>query len=94
MPVCVAESREVLHKQDVEKVLVELLSVADIKVKSCTCQAVAAMSLHLASKDSFRDLGTYATISWTTTMSHSAQQSLNELYFSGFQVLSLQLCSC
>uniref|UniRef100_A0AAQ5YWM1 EDR1/CTR1/ARMC3-like peptidase-like domain-containing protein n=1 Tax=Amphiprion ocellaris TaxID=80972 RepID=A0AAQ5YWM1_AMPOC len=50
-------SREVLHKQDVEKVLVELLSVADIKVKSCTCQAVAAMSLHLASKDSFRDLG-------------------------------------
>uniref|UniRef100_A0A3P8UDS6 Armadillo repeat containing 3 n=1 Tax=Amphiprion percula TaxID=161767 RepID=A0A3P8UDS6_AMPPE len=46
-----------LHKQDVEKVLVELLSVADIKVKSCTCQAVAAMSLHLASKDSFRDLG-------------------------------------
>uniref|UniRef100_A0A3Q1FKK5 Armadillo repeat containing 3 n=1 Tax=Acanthochromis polyacanthus TaxID=80966 RepID=A0A3Q1FKK5_9TELE len=52
-----SESREVLHKQDVEKVLVELLSVADIKVKSSTCQAVAAMSLHLASKDSFRDLG-------------------------------------
>uniref|UniRef100_A0A3B5A5T2 Armadillo repeat containing 3 n=1 Tax=Stegastes partitus TaxID=144197 RepID=A0A3B5A5T2_9TELE len=52
-----SESREVLHKQDVEKVLVELLSVADIKVKSSTCQAVAAMSLHRASKDSFRDLG-------------------------------------
>lgn len=58
--VCVAESRKLLHEQDVEKALVELLSVADISVRTSTCQAVAAMSSHLVSKDSFRDLGTYA----------------------------------
>ncbi|XP_069561620.1 armadillo repeat-containing protein 3 [Brachyistius frenatus] len=51
------ESRKLLHEQDVEKVLVELLSVADVGVKTSTCQAVAAMSFHLASKDSFRELG-------------------------------------
>ncbi|XP_070709364.1 armadillo repeat-containing protein 3 [Pempheris klunzingeri] len=52
-----SENRKLLHEQNVEKVLVELLSVADVSVKAATCQAVSAMSLHLASKDSFRDLG-------------------------------------
>ncbi|XP_059182856.1 armadillo repeat-containing protein 3 [Centropristis striata] len=52
-----SENRKVLHEQNVEKVLVQLLSVADISVKTATCQAVSAMSFHLASKDSFRDLG-------------------------------------
>ncbi|XP_044032813.1 armadillo repeat-containing protein 3 isoform X1 [Siniperca chuatsi] len=52
-----SENRKLLHEQKVEKVLVELLSVADVSVKTATCQAVPAMSLHLASKDSFRDLG-------------------------------------
>ncbi|XP_068565873.1 armadillo repeat-containing protein 3 isoform X1 [Cebidichthys violaceus] len=52
-----SENRKLLHEQNVEKVLVELLSVADISVKTATCQAVSAMSFHLASKDSFRDLG-------------------------------------
>ncbi|XP_070784492.1 armadillo repeat-containing protein 3 [Enoplosus armatus] len=52
-----SENRKLLHEQNVEKVLVELLSVADIGVKTATCQAVPAMSVHLASKDSFRDLG-------------------------------------
>ncbi|XP_040921208.1 armadillo repeat-containing protein 3 [Toxotes jaculatrix] len=51
------ENCKLLHEQNVEKVLVELLSVADISVKTSTCQAVAAMSFHLASKDRFRDLG-------------------------------------
>lgn len=57
--VYLAENRIVLHEQNVEKVLVELLSVADIGVKTSTCQAVAAMSFHLSSKDRFRDLGKY-----------------------------------
>ncbi|XP_028424854.1 armadillo repeat-containing protein 3 isoform X2 [Perca flavescens] len=51
-----SENRKLLHEQNVEKVLVELLSVADISVKTATCQAVSVMSFHLASKDSFRDL--------------------------------------
>lgn len=56
---CEAENRKLLHEQNVEKVLVELLSVADISVQTATCQAVSVMSFHLASKDSFRDLGTH-----------------------------------
>lgn len=59
--VCLAENRKLLHEQNVEKVLVELLSVADVSVKTATCQALAAMSFHLASKDTFRDLGTVHT---------------------------------
>ncbi|XP_078136658.1 armadillo repeat-containing protein 3 [Sander vitreus] len=51
-----SENRKLLHEQNVEKVLVELLSVVDISVKTATCQAVSIMSFHLASKDSFRDL--------------------------------------
>ncbi|KAG7236989.1 hypothetical protein INR49_032920 [Caranx melampygus] len=52
-----SENRKLFHELDVEKVLVELLSVADTRVKTSTCQAVAAMSFHLASKDRLRDLG-------------------------------------
>uniref|UniRef100_A0A667X9B5 Armadillo repeat containing 3 n=1 Tax=Myripristis murdjan TaxID=586833 RepID=A0A667X9B5_9TELE len=52
-----SETRKLLHEQDVEKTLVELLSVEGDIVKMSACHAVAAMSLHLASKDSFRDLG-------------------------------------
>lgn len=53
-----AESRKVLHEQEAEKVLAELLSVADVGVKAAACQAVAALSFYPLSKDSFRDLGT------------------------------------
>ncbi|KAM9337342.1 armadillo repeat-containing protein 3 [Symphorus nematophorus] len=51
------ENHKLLHEQNVEKVLVELLSVGDVSVKTATCQAVLTMSLHQASKDSFGDLG-------------------------------------
>ncbi|XP_071398841.1 armadillo repeat-containing protein 3 [Centroberyx affinis] len=51
-----AENRKLLHEQDVEKALVELLSAEGDSVKTAACHAVAAMSLHRASKDSFRDL--------------------------------------
>lgn len=56
-PVCLAENHKVLHEHNVEKVLVDLLSVTDIGVKTSTCKAVAAMSSHLSSKDRIRDLG-------------------------------------
>ncbi|XP_065805040.1 armadillo repeat-containing protein 3 isoform X4 [Labrus bergylta] len=51
-----SENRKLLHKQNIEKVLVELLSVPDVNVTTPTCQAVSTMSNHPASKDSFRDL--------------------------------------
>ncbi|CAB1349906.1 unnamed protein product [Coregonus sp. 'balchen'] len=51
-----AENRKLLHEQDIERSLVELLSLEDDSVRTATCQAIAAMSLHLASKDSFRAL--------------------------------------
>uniref|UniRef100_G3ND43 Armadillo repeat containing 3 n=1 Tax=Gasterosteus aculeatus aculeatus TaxID=481459 RepID=G3ND43_GASAC len=51
-----SENRKLLHEQNVEKVLVELLSVGDVSVNTAACGAVFAMSFHLASKDSFRDL--------------------------------------
>ncbi|KAM6971680.1 armadillo repeat-containing protein 3 isoform 2-T2 [Tautogolabrus adspersus] len=51
-----SENRKLLHKHNIEKVLVELLSVPDVNVKTPTCQAVSTMSNHPASKDSFRDL--------------------------------------
>lgn len=55
----VAESRKHFHEQNVEKVLVDLLSVQDISVKTATCKAVRAMSHHIGSNDSFRELGMY-----------------------------------
>ncbi|XP_056155755.1 armadillo repeat-containing protein 3 [Lampris incognitus] len=56
-------NRKLLHEQDVEKALVELLFVESDSVKTAACHAVAAMSLHLASQDSFRDLdGIHAVV--------------------------------
>ncbi|XP_068604234.1 armadillo repeat-containing protein 3 [Brachionichthys hirsutus] len=52
-----SENCELLHEQNVEKVLVELLSAADVSVKTATCKAVSATSVHAASKNRFRDLG-------------------------------------
>ncbi|KAM8823750.1 armadillo repeat-containing protein 3 isoform 2-T2 [Spinachia spinachia] len=52
-----SENRKLLHEENVETVLVELLSVGDVSVNTAACKAVFAMSFHLASKDSFRDLG-------------------------------------
>ena len=52
-----AENRKLLHEQDIERSLVELLSLEGDSLRTATCQAVAVMSLHLASKDAFRDLG-------------------------------------
>uniref|UniRef100_A0A8C5EJR4 EDR1/CTR1/ARMC3-like peptidase-like domain-containing protein n=1 Tax=Gouania willdenowi TaxID=441366 RepID=A0A8C5EJR4_GOUWI len=57
-----AQSCELLHEHGVEKVLVELLSVENVDVNISTCHAVAAMSLHQASKDTFRDLGGVAKL--------------------------------
>ena len=57
MSVSLAENRKLLHEQNVERVLVELVGVADISVKTSACQAVTAMSFNQSSKDSFRDLG-------------------------------------
>ncbi|XP_058479400.1 armadillo repeat-containing protein 3 isoform X1 [Solea solea] len=52
-----SENRKLLHEQNVENVLVELLSTEDITVKTSACQAVTAMSFHLSSKERFRNLG-------------------------------------
>ncbi|KAM9416869.1 armadillo repeat-containing protein 3 isoform 2-T2 [Salvelinus alpinus] len=51
-----SENRKLLHEQEIERSLVELLSLEGDGLRTATCQAVAAMSLHLASKDAFRDL--------------------------------------
>lgn len=59
LTVCLAESCKVLHEQDVETVLVELLSLENIGVMTSACQAVAALTFHLNSKERFRELGTY-----------------------------------
>lgn len=59
---CVAVSHTLLHEQDVEKILVKFLSVADVSLNTSTCLAVAAMSVHPLSKGTFRELGTYAVI--------------------------------
>uniref|UniRef100_A0A3B4H8N9 Armadillo repeat containing 3 n=1 Tax=Pundamilia nyererei TaxID=303518 RepID=A0A3B4H8N9_9CICH len=48
---------KVLHEQDVETVLVELLSLENIGVMTSACQAVAALTFHLNSKERFRELG-------------------------------------
>uniref|UniRef100_A0AAX7UD35 Armadillo repeat containing 3 n=1 Tax=Astatotilapia calliptera TaxID=8154 RepID=A0AAX7UD35_ASTCA len=52
-----SESCKVLHEQDVETVLVELLSLENIGVMTSACQAVAALTFHLNSKERFRELG-------------------------------------
>ncbi|KAK1806781.1 hypothetical protein P4O66_004808, partial [Electrophorus voltai] len=52
-----SENRKILHDQDVEKALVDLLAVENDGVRIATCQAVAAVSQLLACKDTFRHLG-------------------------------------
>ncbi|XP_020781290.1 armadillo repeat-containing protein 3 [Boleophthalmus pectinirostris] len=52
-----SENRNILHEQNVEKVLVELFSVNDDRVKAAVSQAVSAMSTNLASKEVLRELG-------------------------------------
>uniref|UniRef100_I3KAM3 Armadillo repeat containing 3 n=1 Tax=Oreochromis niloticus TaxID=8128 RepID=I3KAM3_ORENI len=52
-----SESCKVLHEQDVETVLVELLSLENTGVITSACQAVAALSFHVNSKERFRELG-------------------------------------
>ncbi|XP_047205192.1 armadillo repeat-containing protein 3 isoform X2 [Girardinichthys multiradiatus] len=79
-----SDSRTVLHEQDVEKALVELLSVVDNNVKASACQAVAAMSFHPASKDSFRDLGGLPVVvqqlsSESSALREAATQALSSL---------------
>lgn len=86
MNVYIAESHKVLHEQEVEKVLAELLSVADVGVKVSACQAVAAISFYPPSKDSFRDLG--------TTQLHQDQPTRNKTSTCVmFLCFRLHLCS-
>ncbi|XP_029001847.1 armadillo repeat-containing protein 3 [Betta splendens] len=81
-----SEGCSVLHEQNVEKVLVELLCVEDVTVKTSACQAVAAMSFHLASKDRFRDLGGIPVVvqslsSECAALREEATQALSSLTF-------------
>ncbi|TDG97219.1 hypothetical protein EPR50_G00223420 [Perca flavescens] len=75
-----SENRKLLHGQNVEKILVELLSVAAISVKTATCQAVSVMSFHLASKDSFRDLAVVQLLNnESLELKEAATQALSNL---------------
>ncbi|KAL6462900.1 hypothetical protein MHYP_G00293220 [Metynnis hypsauchen] len=51
-----SENRKILHEQDVEKALIDLLAVENEGVRTAVCQAVAVMSNNLSSKDTFRHL--------------------------------------
>ncbi|KAJ8010803.1 hypothetical protein DPEC_G00078930 [Dallia pectoralis] len=51
-----SENYRLLHEQDIEKSLVELLSVESDSLRTSTCQAIAAVGVNLASKDAFRHL--------------------------------------
>ncbi|KAM3860418.1 armadillo repeat-containing protein 3 [Diretmus argenteus] len=78
------ENRKLLHEQDVEKALVKLLSAEGDSVKTAACCAVAAMSLHLPSKNSFRDLGTVRAVvqllsSESLALREAAAQALSNL---------------
>uniref|UniRef100_A0A3Q2NTY0 Armadillo repeat containing 3 n=1 Tax=Fundulus heteroclitus TaxID=8078 RepID=A0A3Q2NTY0_FUNHE len=73
------EGRGVLHEQEVEKALVELLSAADDDVKASACQAVAAMSFHPASKDSFRDWVAQLLNGESSALREAATQALSSL---------------
>ena len=68
--VCVAENRQLLHEQAVEQVLVELLCVENDSVRIASCQAVAAMSLSMTSRDTFRHLGETHTHTHRDTFRH------------------------
>ncbi|XP_012995205.2 armadillo repeat-containing protein 3 isoform X1 [Esox lucius] len=53
--------RRLLHEQDIEKSLLDLLSVEGDGVGVAACLAIAAVGLNLASKDAFRNLGGMST---------------------------------
>ncbi|KAM6976412.1 armadillo repeat-containing protein 3 [Aplochiton taeniatus] len=79
-----SENRKLLHEQNIEKALVELLAVENDSVRTATCLAVAAMSLNLASKDTFRDLdGIPAMVqllnSESSALKEAAAQALSNL---------------
>lgn len=79
-----SENRNMLHEQNVEKVLMELLSVNDDGVKTATSQAVSAMSANLASKEILRELGSISALvqllsSDTVSVKREASRALSEL---------------
>ncbi|KAE8279968.1 Armadillo repeat-containing protein 3 Beta-catenin-like protein Cancer/testis antigen 81 [Larimichthys crocea] len=104
-----SENHKLLHELNVEKVLVELLTVADVSVKTTTCQA---MSFHTASKDSYRDLGAIPAVvqllhNESFVLREAATQALSSLTHGnqlnsfavyeagGHEILVQQLCeSC
>ncbi|XP_018616416.1 armadillo repeat-containing protein 3 [Scleropages formosus] len=51
-----SEDRKLLHEHGVEKVLIHLLATDHDGLRTAVCQAVAAMSENLASRDTVRDL--------------------------------------
>ncbi|XP_055086096.1 armadillo repeat-containing protein 3 [Periophthalmus magnuspinnatus] len=79
-----SENCNILHKQNVEKILVELLSVNDDRVKGATSQAVSAMSTNLASKEVLRELGAISALvellsSETSSVKRDASRALYDL---------------
>ncbi|XP_054621006.1 armadillo repeat-containing protein 3-like [Dunckerocampus dactyliophorus] len=57
-----ADSHKALHELNVEGILVDLLSEGNDCEKTYACQAVAAMSSFLASKEQFRDLDVFPAL--------------------------------
>ncbi|KAK7879418.1 hypothetical protein WMY93_030754 [Mugilogobius chulae] len=79
-----SENRNMLHEQNVEKVLVELLSVSDDRVKAAASQAVSAMSTNLASKEVLRELGSVPALVEVlncegSTVKRDASRALSDL---------------
>ncbi|CAL9697893.1 unnamed protein product [Knipowitschia caucasica] len=79
-----SENRRMLHEQNLEKVLVELLSVNDDNVKAAASQAVSVMSSNLSSKEILRELGAISALvqslsSETMTVKRDASTALSDL---------------
>lgn len=54
------DTQKILHKHNFEKVIIDLLAVENDSILIAACQAVSAMSKHLSSRDTFRQLGIVA----------------------------------
>ena len=52
-----AENRKILHEQECEKMLIQLLSHESEEVQIAAAEAIAIMSENLASRDSIREWG-------------------------------------
>ncbi|XP_029444566.1 armadillo repeat-containing protein 3 isoform X2 [Rhinatrema bivittatum] len=52
-----SENRKILHEKEVEKLLINLLQIENPGVKAAACQAIAAMSETIASKEAFKKSG-------------------------------------